>query len=342
MSKAKNEVVDLAEAAGIPVKARKGLKLVDVSSDVANTIPTLTDEPAVVAKPVKAPKEPKVVAEKPAKEPKQPKAPKEPKAVAPVIELTHEEKQLQLFDRIPKQVDTGRGEKYVYIDSRELVAGLQAHGFEIAAVITRRTKTEKHCIRMRGTVPIKFGKEVLFPEIVIWNSYDGKKSFAIEFGLWRQVCSNGLTIRIKEFASYYTRHIGEPAQLAMQIANDHAKQVKKLATVPKQMAAVILNDDQKIDLAIKMAENRWKETFTKEDAQALLAVTRPEDDGDNLWTVFNRVQEKLLQGGEFKMSFGKRNATKVAGSTWSEEINAAMFDSAAEYLQVEEAVEVEA
>jgi hypothetical protein len=53
---------------------------------------------------------------------------------------------------------------------------------------------------------------------------------------------------------------------------------------------------QQYDFAKMVADNHWGEDKMI-DVNQMLSIRRSEDSGTDLWSVFNRVQENLLQGG---------------------------------------------
>ena len=67
-------------------------------------------------------------------------------------------------------------------------------------------------------------------------------------------------------------------------------------------------------------------------AQILLTPTRNEDAGSDLWSVFNVVQEKILEG-DFNYTFGVkvRKARKIKNFSQDLKINKELFNLALEY-----------
>ena len=82
-----------------------------------------------------------------------------------------------------------------------------------------------------------------------------------------------------------------------------------------------------------MAEFAYKaatlRTKAKVNVEELLAVERDADHGDDLWAVFNRVQEKIL-GGSFRS--GKRKSRSVTSFQKDIELNEQLFELAGSYL----------
>jgi hypothetical protein len=63
-----------------------------------------------------------------------------------------------------------------------------------------------------------------------------------------------------------------------------------------------------------------------------LTPVRREDEGDNLWNVFNVVQEKIIEG-DFDYTFGtkSRKARKIKNFQQDQKINTKLFNTALEY-----------
>jgi hypothetical protein len=71
----------------------------------------------------------------------------------------------------------------------------------------------------------------------------------------------------------------------------------------------------------------------KIDLDKLLEPTRDEDKGSDLWSVFNVIQEKILEGDFTYMSGAKiRKARKVKNFKQDLEINQKLFAMAAELI----------
>ena len=61
----------------------------------------------------------------------------------------------------------------------------------------------------------------------------------------------------------------------------------------------------------------------------ILTADRPQDAGNDLWVVFNRIQEKVV-GGSYKA--GNRKARSVKNFQKDIEINEQLFELAESYL----------
>ena len=81
-----------------------------------------------------------------------------------------------------------------------------------------------------------------------------------------------------------------------------------------------------VEFATKASALRTKQRVNIMD---LLNADRTQDQGNDLWVVFNRVQEKLL-GGSYKA--GKRKARSVKNFQKDIQINEQLFELAESYL----------
>ena len=256
--------------------------------------------------------------------------------------------------------------KYVTMDTKalgEALLSLQVRGekfFELREIKMRRGKAEHawkgtHMVRIKTIKPLntKTGEE-LYPELLIQNSYDGSASLKVDMGIFRLVCSNGLVIKTRDFGGFKLRHVGTPMETALDLLRQFAARCTEFVKVQETLSLVQLTDEQIERLAREAAKLRWNREITNNDVLALTAVTRPEDEGNGAWEVFNRIQEKIMVGG-VKLE-GTKRPTKgftvnVSGSI---KLNKELFeivmeiaapeaattpDETAEIVQLVEAVE---
>lgn len=255
-------------------------------------------------------------------------------------------------------------EKYVAINTTAVVENLLDFKFEdgspmfvIRQVLRDGSKGKKndgnqyrHRVHLRTTKSLKIsGNDTCYPEIVIFNSYNGSNSLKVEMGLFRLVCSNGLTIKSKDFGSMKINHIGNPAKIAADLVHDFVKAVPEIGKVYETISTVKLTNDQikafaKQALEIKETANGSKGWTKKlsEQAEVIEVIAneiakprRKEDEGNGLWEVFNRVQENIIAGGiTIEKSESIKKARKIKGTTHSyiaSKINAGLIELALEY-----------
>ena len=91
-----------------------------------------------------------------------------------------------------------------------------------------------------------------------------------------------------------------------------------------------ITEEQMVDFAYKAVSLRSKATVNIMD---VLEATRNEDKGSDLWSVFNVVQEKLIEGDFQYRAGGKvRQARVIKNFKQDIKMNQGLFEKALEYV----------
>jgi hypothetical protein len=162
-------------------------------------------------------------------------------------------------------------------------------------------------------------------------------SFQFRVGIFRLVCSNGLVIATEEFESFKIRHKGytfaELRKVIVQAVQDLPGKVE----VMNKMTQRILSEEEQRKLALdalmirsgitpgsKQAKER---EYDNETLDEMLEVKREADEGDNLWVVFNRIQEAVTQGGFSAALSGSkvRKVRKITSFEKDTKVNQELF-----------------
>ena len=150
-----------------------------------------------------------------------------------------------------------------------------------------------------------------YPRIILTNSHDGFNSFKFILGLVRLICSNGLVLCSDEFANLSIRHINYTFETLRTIVTDIVEKVPYVVSTMNDMKNTILSNENKKELATAVVKIRKEMDDNQQIAldeatiMDILMPVREEDKGDDLWTVFNVCQEKMIKGGFH--SVGKNN-----------------------------------
>jgi len=173
-----------------------------------------------------------------------------------------------------------------------------------------------------------------FPRIILTNSHDGFHSFKFMIGLFRCVCSNGLVIATDTFADVSIRHINYTFDELREMVAKAISTVSDNISVMNEMQKTILNEEQKKALATEALKIRGGDDEDKplkvadDDLEDILTPVRDDDKANDLWTVFNILQEKIIKGN-FKMISNTNNkvrkARPITGLAKDLEINQALF-----------------
>jgi hypothetical protein len=197
---------------------------------------------------------------------------------------------------------------------------------------------QKHLVVFRNNDISINGEDgdVVFPQILLTNSHDGKNAFTFTAGLFRMICENGLVACTDQFADVKIRHMGYNFE---ELENTIKKMVETLPLTVEamnKMVSIELEQEQILSLAKDLLETRvenTENTFSYVSIEQVLAPQRKEDEGNNLWKVFNRIQENILEGNFMYSTLkGKtRNARKIKNFQQDMDLNKRMFSKALEY-----------
>ncbi len=155
---------------------------------------------------------------------------------------------------------------------------------------------QKHMIRF-----VKNNKETTAErvDLVLYNSHDRGCAFRLIASVWRKVCGNGLMVA-SEFANFSHKHIGFSPDAFMHSAREIASSAGIIADQVKMMRSIELTEDERTLYAeaahLLRYENRDPDKTPVQPYQ-LLEERRYDDEGKDLWTTFNVVQENIMRGG---------------------------------------------
>ena len=214
----------------------------------------------------------------------------------------------------------GLSKHYSFVPTIKVVNDLRKLGYECvdAVQVKARKKStngyQKHMLTFEHPKYKVEGAEE-FPQLLLTNSHDGGNSFSLSAGIFRLVCSNGLVIKTEDYGSARLVHKGYSFEAIRELVNEFNVTVDEVLSKVTAMKKVELTKDQQIEFAKQAALLRFTAKSYNEDNIAdvvdldgLLNVERPEDKGNGLYEVFNRVQESLVQGKYLYASDGKVNA----------------------------------
>ena len=230
--------------------------------------------------------------------------------------LTKEEIQEQAPAVASTQAASNVSDKYVHVPTMELVDDMAKLGWGVSDVKQVGSKKglnkfKKHLVIFRNESIVIKGDdgETVYPQILLTNSHDGLSSFQFRAGLFRLVCSNGLVIATEDFGQMRIRHKGYSFQELKKTVMELVEELPVTVETLNKFREVVLSDEQKHELAMKAIGIRFGENGAEVDVQEILKPTRKEDEGSDLWTVFNVIQEKMVRG-KFKYKTIKgRNKT---------------------------------
>lgn len=184
------------------------------------------------------------------------------------------------------------------------------------------------------------GEVDAYPRIILTNSHDGFNSFKFMLGLFRVVCSNGLVVCDNEMVNMSIRHINYTFDELRRIVATAIEEVPNIVNTMNQMRLTELSEDNKMELAKEMFKIRKgydekdQVEVDNETLKDILTPVRSEDNSNDLWTVFNICQEKMIKGGFFTTT--KNNKTRkqrgITSIKKDMEYNQKLWAAASKYL----------
>lgn len=189
---------------------------------------------------------------------------------------------------------------------------------------------------------LKDGEVEAYPRIILTNSHDGFNSFKFMVGLFRLVCSNGLVVADNQLVNMSIRHINYNFEELRKIVANAIEEVPNIVMTMNKMKEVKLNEEDKINLATEVMkirkgiEDNEKFNLDKETIQDILSPVRDEDKGDDLWSVFNVCQEKMIKGGFRTTTRGNktRKQRSITSIKKDMDFNQKLWGIASQYLAV--------
>lgn len=135
------------------------------------------------------------------------------------------------------------------------------------------------------------------PQMLIINSHNKQKPFSISLGLYRLVCSNGLVVG-STIESYRQKHIGDfDVNELIQNIHNMSNRLPDVANLVVKMKETKLDIQQQLDFANFAIQLRYPDKPNKLSTTTVLTPRRTNDVGNNVWSVYNRIQENITRGG---------------------------------------------
>ena len=224
-----------------------------------------------------------------------------------------------IFAEQPTNPDVSN--KYLFVNTETIIDDLQKLGWLPVQAAQRKTRKQegtifsKHMVAFQNPdikITSKDGDDA-YPRILLTNSHDGMQAFKFSVGIFRLVCSNGLVIADEQFSDFKIKHKGYTFGELRNVVKQAVEDLPNRVQVMNDMKNRILSEEEKRKLALDaMLIRAGVKTldYDSETIDDILEPKRKEDKGDDLWRVFNVVQEKITQG-EFHAALKGAKVRKV-------------------------------
>ena len=230
-------------------------------------------------------------------------------------------------------------DKYSFIPTTRILDVLSDEGWvpTSAQQVSSRTSEErehaKHLIRLRHEDTMAWDGEgkvgETFPELVLFNSHNGRANYQLRFGLYRMICSNGMVVGTEHLAPIRIRHMGYSDDQVVDASRKFIGSAERILDVIDDWKGINMDRRQVAKFGTDAAKLRFADP-DEMTINSVLQARRTEDTADNLWTVFNRAQENLLRGG-FMVNGGRRSSRAITSIDKNLELNTELWDLASNY-----------
>lgn len=239
-----------------------------------------------------------------------------------------------------------RSQRYAYIPTSDVLAGLRREGFEVYSATQARCRTEdrrdhtKHLLRLRHASQLARADGESTPEIVLLNSHDGSSSYQMMAGVFRLVCANGLIVPDGVCQQVKVQHSGQVRDRVITGAFEILDGLTRVIEDRDSMRSITLDADESRAFARAALQLRWDAPEAAPvRPEQLLRARRMDDQAPDLWTAFNRTQEHLVRGGlAGRNANGGRQTTRaVTGIDQDVKLNRALWTLAEEMRRLKSA-----
>jgi|TARA_R100000027_G_scaffold43268_1_gene32468 hypothetical protein len=217
-----------------------------------------------------------------------------------------------VFADAPTNPDVSK--KYLFVNTETIIDDLDKLGWKPVEAAQRKsikkegTIFSKHMVAFQNPdIKITSGDgDDAYPRILLTNSHDGMQAFKFSVGIFRLVCSNGLVVADEQFSDFKIKHKGYTFGELRKVVRQAVEDLPNKVQIMNDMKNRILTRDEKNKLALDAMLIRAGVAPGSEQAEAfnyddetiddILDPKRDADKGNDLWRVFNVVQEKITQG----------------------------------------------
>jgi len=254
----------------------------------------------------------------------------------------------------------GLSKHYSFVPTTKVIDDLRSMGWEVVnatQVKARKRSTngyQKHMITFEhpdykvdqvkeveiadGVTETVVEPATEYPQLLLTNSHDGGNAFTLSAGIFRLVCSNGLVIKSEDYGDARLVHKGYSFDAVQKLVNDFTAEIDTALQKVTAMKRTQLTDHQIMQFAKQAALLRFKAASYNEsniadvvDMDEILEVTRPEDAGNGLYEVYNRVQESLINGNyHYKLGTKNRKGRPIKNFKQNIDVNKKLSELAFE------------
>lgn len=228
-------------------------------------------------------------------------------------------------------------QKYTMASTQGILDILGGQGWQPVGYNEKKAKKVENLGKQLHTVvlsnPQLEGGSTL-PRIIVKNSHDGASSLQLLSGIYERICANGLVVG-SNAADIRIRHLSLSEDRIVEGLKTCIESLSKAFQVTEKMKGVSMDKEGQLTFAQKVIDMVWDGSQYSILPGQLLWNHRRDQQAPTLWNTFNTVQEHVIRGGvRQQRADGTRISSRAVKSIdRSIELNRAMWDIAAEYVQ---------
>jgi hypothetical protein len=222
---------------------------------------------------------------------------------------------------------------YTFLPTTQVIDRLAKAGWDVVQATQKKAKApwrvgfQKHLLRFE---PAGCALDSDRPNLLVLNSHESGCSYIVRAGYFRFACANGIITGDDLIAPVRIRHTHVNLEAVLGATSVIAAQFGKLVEAIDSFKDRLLTQDE-MELFARAARSlRWQKEGVGVPPLQLLACRRSADAGCSLWSVYNRVQEHLLTGGQaYRLPTGRWAGSRAVRSIDDNvRINAALWKAA--------------
>jgi hypothetical protein len=213
--------------------------------------------------------------------------------------LTTEELQKKVPAAFSTNAHPDTSNRYTFVPTYKIIDHFAQFGWK--PVFANQVKSKKS--NKYGKHTIRFAKkegrlevDEYIEEIVYHGSHDRTFPVQMNMGLYRCFCENQCVTVDSEFMSFNHKHINFTFEEIENLVKVAIKQFSKLSRKVELYKTIELTEVEQNKFAYIAKNAHWGEE-SQVNPELLLEARRPQDEGNDLWHVFNRIQESITKGG---------------------------------------------
>jgi len=237
--------------------------------------------------------------------------------------------------------------RYAFVPTSNVIEGMRSAGFLPYNALQSRSRIAdksfftKHILRFRpqDVSLTQVGDTTV--EAILINSHDGTSAYELSLGAFRLACLNGMMVAEGITEIVKIRHTGNIIQNVIEATQNILLAAPKVVEAVQLWKTIDLKPTEARILAEEAHSLRFEEGAVAPEAEKLLQPRRYADNGTDLWSTFNRIQENTVEGGlrTYAPGTGRRNRTRpVVGIAENTKLNRSLWSLAAKMAELKTGV----